>query len=220
MFGADDADWAIYRKINNAAASSDEDEDLARLETVEQKLLAHDPTFQEEHTYSALAQRRSALIQAFRPQYFEGDPAGAARVHLSTERWRACETWFSPGMAGVDSAGLGEVVQNILARFNEQEKGRLVKNVFVTGAPSQLPELIPRLHNAMRPILPPDMPLNITRADNPTLDAWRGMAECSLNDTYWKNSVSNEEYNEWGGERIRRWWGGNWNSSFIDDSEA
>lgn len=30
-------------------------------------------------------------------------------------------------MAGVDSAGLGEVLQNILSRFSEAEKGRLVK---------------------------------------------------------------------------------------------
>ena len=50
-----------------------------------------------------------------------------SRIHLNIERWRACETWFSPGMAGVDSAGLGEVVQNVLARFSDQEKGRLVK---------------------------------------------------------------------------------------------
>ena len=52
---------------------------------------------------------------------------GTTRIHLSTERWRVCETWFSPSMAGVDSAGLGEVIQNILARFSEAEKGRLVK---------------------------------------------------------------------------------------------
>ena len=52
---------------------------------------------------------------------------GTTRIHLSTERWRGCETWFSPSMAGVDSAGLGEVIQNILARFSEAEKGRLVK---------------------------------------------------------------------------------------------
>ena len=38
-----------------------------------------------------------------------------------------CEAWFSPGMAGVDAAGLGEVMQNILARFSDSEKGRLVK---------------------------------------------------------------------------------------------
>ena len=146
LFGADDADWAIYRKIvslfrsghscetllrffvwqNTAAVSSDEEEDLARLEVVEAKLLAHDPTFAAEHTYAARTQQRSALLEAFKPRYPEGDPAGAARVHLSTERWRTCETWFAPGMAGVDAAGLGEVVQNVLARFGEAEKGRLV----------------------------------------------------------------------------------------------
>lgn len=116
---------------NTEAPSSDEDEDVARLEAVEQKLLAHDPLFLEEHTYAALTSRRSALIQAFRPQYAEGDAAGAARVHMSTERWRACETWFAPALAGVDCAGLGEVVQNVLARFGEAEKARLVNVSFV-----------------------------------------------------------------------------------------
>jgi actin-related protein 5 len=38
-----------------------------------------------------------------------------------------CETYFSSGMAGVDSAGLGEVLQSILSRFSESEKARLVK---------------------------------------------------------------------------------------------
>jgi hypothetical protein len=30
-------------------------------------------------------------------------------------------------MAGVDSAGLGEVLQNVLARFSDGDKGRLVQ---------------------------------------------------------------------------------------------
>lgn len=90
------------------------------------------------------------------------------------------------------------------------------QRVFVTGAPSQLSGLKDRLYNTMRPILPPDMPLNIERAADPVLDAWRGMAACSLDDSVWRHSVTSEEYAEWGGERIRRWWGGNWNSSFID----
>ncbi|KAL5535093.1 ARP5 [Sanghuangporus sanghuang] len=220
MFGADDADWAIYRKINTSAVSSDEEDDLARLEAVETKLLAHDPTFVAEHTYAARTQQRSALMEAFRPRYSEGDAAGAARVHLSTERWRTCETWFAPGMAGVDAAGLGEVVQNVLARFSEAEKGRLVNNIWVTGAPSQLPELVPRLHATLRPILPPEIPLNIYRADNPTLDAWRGMADCATCPEHWNHAVTKAEYREWGGERIRRWWGGNWNSSFVDDENG
>lgn len=31
-----------------------------------------------------------------------------------------------------------------------------------------------------------------------------------------KVGVSKAEYEEWGGERIRRWWGGNWNASVVD----
>lgn len=51
---------------------------------------------------------------------------GYARIHLNIERYRAPETYFSPSMAGVDTAGLGEVIQGILARFSEEEKCRLV----------------------------------------------------------------------------------------------
>jgi actin-related protein 5 len=113
---------------------------------VEQKLLAYDPTFTPQHTHASIATKRSALLSAFRPTYEEGDvegvfclpivphpltlTAGNARIHLSTERWRVCETYFAPSMAGVDSAGLGEVIQNVLARFTEEEKGRLVKVTF------------------------------------------------------------------------------------------
>jgi actin-related protein 5 len=61
---------------NTAAISSDEEEDMNQLQAVEQKLLAHDPTFTPEHTHASLASRRSALISAFRPQYEEGDVEG------------------------------------------------------------------------------------------------------------------------------------------------
>ncbi|KAI0820631.1 actin-like protein Arp5p [Trametes gibbosa] len=213
MFGADDADWAIYRKINTAAVSSDEEEDLVSLQAVEQKLLTYDPTFTEEHTHASLASQRSALMAAFRPQYDEGDVKGKTRIHVNVERWRVCEAWFSPNMAGIDSAGLGEVLQTVLARFPDADKGRLVKNVFLTGGPSQLPNLIPRLHATLRPILPPEMPLEIVRAADPTRDAWHGMAAFARTDAFRRVGVTKAEYEEWGGERVKRWWGGNWNAS-------
>lgn len=92
------------------------------------------------------------------------------------------------------------------------------QNVFLAGAPSEMPELMERVHNVMRPILPPEMELHVCRAEDGSLDPWRGMAHNALNNDLWKYAVTNEEYNEWGGERIRRWWGGNWNSSFVDDA--
>ncbi len=108
---------------------------MNQLQVIEQKLLQHDPTFTAEHTHSSITSQKSALLTAFKPIYETGDVRGNTRIHITTERWRACETWFSPGMAGVDSAGLGEVIQNILARFSDAEKGRLV-NVSSLGYPA------------------------------------------------------------------------------------
>ncbi|KAH0838738.1 hypothetical protein J3R83DRAFT_7092 [Lanmaoa asiatica] len=214
MFGADDEDWAIYRKINTAAPSSDEEEDYNQLQIIENKLLQFDPTFTTQHTHASLTSQRSALLSAFRPQYEEGDIAGHSRIHLNTERWRVCETYFSPGMAGVDSAGVGEVLQSVLARFTEPEKARLVKNVFVTGGSSQFPGLRERIYATLRPILPPDMHLGeVVRAADPLLDGWRGMATFANTEEFKRVGVTREEYDEWGGERIKRWWGGNWNST-------
>ncbi|KAF8554536.1 actin-like ATPase domain-containing protein [Imleria badia] len=214
MFGADDEDWAIYRKINTAAPSSDEEDNYNQLQIIESKLLQYDPTFTTQHTHASLSSQRSALLSAFRPLYEEGDIAGNSRIHLNTERWRVCETYFSPGMAGVDSAGVGEVLQSVLARFTEAEKARLVKNVFLTGGPSQFPGLRDRVYATLRPILPPEMPIGKpVRAADPLLDAWRGMAAFANTEGFEQVGVTRAEYDEWGGERIKRWWGGNWNSA-------
>lgn len=133
-------------------------------------------------------------------------------------------------MAGVDSAGLAEVIHNVLARFDDHDKGRLagvsivisssikqltkvLQNVFVTGSPSQFPELLPKLQGAIRPILPPEMRLEIRQAADPSLDAWKGMAAFANQGQLAQVSITRQEYEEWGGERIKRWWGGNWNAS-------
>jgi len=195
---------------NTAAPSSDEEEDFSQLQSVEQKLLAHDPHFTAQHTYASMTTKRSALISAYRPHYEEANVQGNTRIHLNVERWRVCETWFSPAMAGIDSAGLGEVLQNVLARFPDREKQRLVNNVFITGLPSQLPGLIPRLHATLRPILPPEMSIVIMPTQYPGSDAWKGMARFAKTAEFERVSVFRGEYEELGGERVKRWWGGNW----------
>lgn len=65
-------------------------------------------------------------MAAFRHQYEEGDVRGAHRLHLNVERWRVPETWFTPSMAGVDCAGLGEVMEGVLRAFGLEERHRLV----------------------------------------------------------------------------------------------
>ncbi|KAI6153133.1 chromatin remodeling complex subunit [Pisolithus tinctorius] len=187
MFGADDEDWAIYRKINTAAPSSDEEDDIQQLQLVESKLLAHDPTFTTQHTC-----------------YGPGDVAGAARIHLNTERWRVCETYFAPSMAGVDAAGIGEVLQTVLARFTDAEKARLVK----------FRGLRERIYSALRPILPPEMELPpVETAQDAAMDAWRGMATFANTEEFKDVGVTRQQYEEWGKRADKRWWGGNWNAA-------
>ncbi|KAF9040596.1 chromatin remodeling complex subunit [Panaeolus papilionaceus] len=230
-FGADDADWQIYRKINTAAPSSDEEDDLAQLHTVEQKLLTYDPTFTDQQTHASLATQRSALISAFRPVYEEGDIEGGTRIHLSTERWRVCEAFFSPGMAGVDSAGLGEVIQNLIPSFIEsrsrpgtldypEDRAKCMQNIFLTGSASRFPGLKERLHSILQSILPPGSPINIVRAENPSLDAWKGMAAFSRTPEFARVGVTRAEYDEYGPERVKKWWGGNWNAAAIPLSSS
>ncbi|KAH9987261.1 hypothetical protein BJV77DRAFT_798443 [Russula vinacea] len=71
------------------------------------------PHVRDEQTHAALASQRLAFMSVFRPQYRDGDIEGRARIHLNIERWRVCETWFAPSTAGVDSAGLGKVLQHL-----------------------------------------------------------------------------------------------------------
>ena len=63
------------------------------------------------------------------------------------------------------------------------------------------------------------MPIEIVHAKDVSLDAWKGMARFSLTDEFSKVGVTRQEYEEYGGERIRKWWGGNWNgASLLDKS--
>jgi actin-related protein 5 len=57
------------------------------------------------------------------------------------------------------------------------------------------------------------MAIEIMHASDPSLDTWKGMADFANTGSLGSVSVTREEYEEWGGERIKRWWGGNWNGS-------
>lgn len=55
--------------------------------------------------------------------------------------------------------------------------------------------------------------MNIVKALDPSTDGWRGMADFAQTDEFARVGVTKAEYDEWGGERIKKWWGGNWNMS-------
>ncbi|KAG8880507.1 Nuclear actin-protein involved in chromatin remodeling [Tulasnella sp. 331] len=215
-FGRNDADFDIYRDIGGGDGLSEE-EDLTRLASIENRLLAHDQTFSTSNTYASLSTRKPPLLRAFCPAYdseASDDMASKHQMTLNVERWKTPEAWFCPSMAGVDCAGLGEILANTLASFTEQERVKMVKNVFLTGGPSLIPNLSERILSTIQPVLPPGTSISVQLAADPLLDAWRGMASVARDpnfDSLEYGAISKADYEEYGPDRIRRWWGGNAN---------
>jgi len=58
------------------------------------------------------------------------------------------------------------------------------------------------------------MSINVSRSPS-NRDAWVGMAKFARTEEFGKVAVSREEYDEYGPERIKQWWGGNWNGATI-----
>ena len=59
--------------------------------------------------------------------YNPNDLEMASRLHLNVERVRVAEVLWQPQLAGLDLAGLGEVVGHVLGNFTVEERDRLTK---------------------------------------------------------------------------------------------
>ncbi len=113
-FGADDADWGVYREIAVKQDDSDdeggEDNPDVALRALEEALLQHDPDFTYEHTREAQDDWSKKLLHAFErgPRPFDSESAAERhQIHLNVERIRVPEVVFQPAaIAGVDQAGV------------------------------------------------------------------------------------------------------------------
>ncbi|CAO1635528.1 unnamed protein product [Parajaminaea phylloscopi] len=75
-FGADDEDWAIYRDIQGAEDSEDEQDDEDLLVDLEMKLLKYDDSFTSSDTLAARQARKRALTRTF----LGGTPEGTEEM--------------------------------------------------------------------------------------------------------------------------------------------
>lgn len=211
-FGKNDADWAVYREIGNVDDSDDEDEEQTTLRVLESRLLEYDPTFTIDHTSERRALRKHQLLNAFVRGISPDDPLNTydpqsqehnSQLHLNVERIRVPEIVWQPHMGGIDQAGLGEIIEHVLKQFDSTDRDRLIKNIFVTGANTLIPNFDARLHNALRPILPVSSPFNIFRPHDLHHDPWRGMVKWSNTDDFKRALVTRAEYDEYGSEWLK-----------------
>ncbi len=187
-FGADDSDWQIYRDIRGAAdAEEDEDKqderDTSKLMQIEEQLEKYDSSFYAVLA-KELAESRTILDKLADPVNDHSDAAAtSAQLHLNVERWRVPEALFQPSvLLGHDTAGLPDAIDQVLDGFPSEIQAALSSNIFVCGGTSTIPGLIPRLEKDLRSLRPIDHAVKLTRASDPLLDAWKGVASLSMHD--------------------------------------
>lgn len=213
-FGANDEDWGVYRTVATEPASDDEEPEedpTATLRAIESELLEYDVDFEDKDTLEAQNDWTKSLMHAFlrgaRP--FDSESQREFnQIHLNVERIRVPEVIFQPGIAGVDQAGIVEIIEGIaMNRFSSpaQQKA-LLKDIFLTGGNTSFQSFEERLARELTAVLPSDYELNVRKASDPILDAWRGAAG------WWSSSsaserqtatVTREEYLEKGSDYIK-----------------
>lgn len=229
-FGANDDDWAVYRDVSMAALEEEQQADHDELLRVEEQLLEFDPGFHHEDTYAASQTfdwRNSALhkflhgprenitvaleAEGTDPEELHSHPEILRKnhqLHLNVERIRVPEVLFQPMLAGLDQAGLPELVEDVLLRrlggdFGPDGLARKLSNVFVTGGWVQMPNFVDRLRTEIRQFLPVDVPMKVWSAADPVRDPWRGMRLWAQSDDSREAYVSRAEYEEYGPEYIK-----------------
>ncbi|PLB44901.1 putative chromatin remodeling complex subunit [Aspergillus steynii IBT 23096] len=209
-FGANDDDWGVYRTVATGEQSDEEEEeDLGgMLNTVEKELLEYDPDFTENHTLAAQSDWTKSLVHVFLRGPWPFDPESqreAHQLHLNVERIRVPEIVFKPSIAGIDQAGLIEVAADVVnQRFsNPEDQAKLLRDVFFTGGNTMFQNFDERFRNDFRAFLPVDAELNVRRAKDPVLDAWKGAAQWASSAELGKSSVTRQEYLEKGSEYIK-----------------
>ena len=213
-FGANDEDWGVYRTVATEPASDDEEPEedpTAALKAVESELLQYDINFSEEDTLEAQNDWTKSVMHAFlrgaRPHDPESQREGH-QIHLNVERIRVPEVILQPGIAGVDQAGLVEIIEGIvMGRFSDPEQQRaLLKDVFLTGGNTSYLSFEERLARELKAVLPSEFETRVRKAVDPTLDAWKGAAG------WWNTSstsdrevatVTRAEYLEKGSDYIK-----------------
>lgn len=207
-FGADDADWGVYRTVADGSDDEEEEDPSAMIKSVEAELLKYDPEFTENHTLEAQSDWTKSLVHAFLRGPYPFDPESQRdihQIHLNVERIRVPEVVFQPSIAGIDQAGIAEIAADIVnLRFSSPEdQKKLLSDVFLTGGNTLFQGFDERFRKELRGLLPVEAELKMRRATDPIFDAWKGAAQWASGSELATSSLSRQEYLEKGSDYIK-----------------
>mmetsp|Transcript_13179 Transcript_13179/g.25135 ORF Transcript_13179/g.25135 Transcript_13179/m.25135 type:complete len:751 (+) Transcript_13179:207-2459(+) len=201
-FGADDADWNVYKKMDRHASDSDaeaEAEDEAELARTEERLREVDPET-AERLIGPSGSGSGAQAHVHRAPTAED-----YQLVLSVERIRIPEILFQPSIIGVDQAGISEIISTILAHLPQPELQAVLKGgILLSGGSAQLPGMMNRIQADLRMCRPVGEIWKVVGVDKGPNAAWCGAAAADPG-SLWSSTavISRAEYEEQGRDRVK-----------------
>lgn len=230
-FGANDEDWSVYRDISNTTLEEEQQKTEEQITALEAELLKHDPNFNHEDTF-AVAQTfdwrklslhkfihgpRPNIVATLQQQGMDQDELANNpdvirknhQMHLNVERIRVPEILFQTQIAGLDQAGIPEIVHDLLYRRLDgnftpgSQAYNMIQNVYLSGGLTNMKNFKSRIVQELTSFLPVGAPLSVRSAENTQLDPWKGMRKWSSSDEAKNSYVTRQEYHEMGPEYIK-----------------
>ncbi|XP_044462492.1 actin-related protein 5 isoform X1 [Mangifera indica] len=202
-FGAKDEDWQLYKLMSKDNDDDDEgaEADEAELTQISSRLQEIDPTFVPKQ--ELVPQQSAAEAPRLRPLTKED-----FQIVLGVERFRCPEILFHPNLVGIDQVGLDEMagvsMRRLLSKDEDLEQ-RLTSSILMTGGCCLFPGMSERLEAGIRMIRPCGSPINVVRALDPVLDAWRGASLYAAKLQFPEQTFSRMDYYEKGEDWLRRY---------------
>ena len=175
-FGMQDDDWDVYKQISKDGGDSDSEEEGLRCAEYEAVLREHDPQDEE--------------VGRDNPEWHQ--------IHLATEIIRTPEVIFQPSMVGHDQAGLGELLEFVLGKFEPEVADRLANSIFLTGGLSSIAGLKERLEAELQCMRPFQSTFKVSLAAEPSLDAWKGASMFGASEQNLRYFLTKDRYDECG----------------------
>lgn len=214
-FGTNDDDWTVYNDITQNTEALDEaiEEEYKDIVELEKELLEFDPDFTGEDTLDAQYDWRNSILHLFLrgPRPHDGEDIHQQhQMHMNIERLRVPEVIFQPRMGGCDQAGIMELSETVVLKKFGTKSGQLsnitsgmVNNVWITGGNARIPGLKQRIVQEFTGMLPTETKFSINMSEDPSLDAWKGMAKWSNNSEFDSSLITKKEYEEYGVDYLK-----------------
>jgi actin-related protein 6 len=125
-------------------------------------------------------------------------------LKLANERISVPELLFNPSDIGMEQAGLAECIVQSAEACTPDLREALYANIVLTGGSIQFPNFEERLKQELRALVPGEVEIDVTRAADPIVAAWKGGSIFASSEAYPSQAVTREQYKEGGHAYCRR----------------